>query len=113
MRLRWGLLTALLLAVVAPPAGAAEPYRNPLPVTIPGSGDRVETFADPHVIRAQDGTYYAYGTTDPLNDRDRDAAGELRTHRIPMLRSTDLVNWTYVGDAFRAAPDWLEPGSPQ
>lgn len=77
---------------------------QPPPVAIPGSGDRVETFGDPHVMRAQHGTYHAYGTTDPLNDRDRDTAPALRVHRIPTLRSTDLVNWTYVGDAFSAAP---------
>jgi hypothetical protein len=107
------MLALLAGLVLAAPAGAAERYRNPLTATIPGSADRVETFADPHVLRAQDGTYYAYGTTDPLNDRDRDAAGELRFHRIPTLRSTDLVNWTSVGDAFSEAPAWMEPGAPQ
>jgi arabinan endo-1,5-alpha-L-arabinosidase len=115
--LRAGLLAALLLAVFAAPApaaaAAAKLYRNPLPVTIPATGDRVETFADPDVIQGRDGAYYAYGTTDPLNDRDRDRAGALRAHRIPTLRSTDLVHWTYVGDAFSEAPAWLEPGSPQ
>ena len=85
---------------MAAPASAADRYRNPLPATIPATGDRVETFADPDVIQGRDGAYYAYGTTDPLNDRDRDAAGALRTHHIPTLRSTDLVHWTYVGDAF-------------
>jgi arabinan endo-1,5-alpha-L-arabinosidase len=94
-------------------AAAAEQYTNPLPATIPGSGERVETFADPHVIRGHDGAYYAYGTSSPLNDRDRDEAGVPRVHRIPTLRSTDLVNWTYVGDAFSDTPSWLAPGSPQ
>jgi arabinan endo-1,5-alpha-L-arabinosidase len=107
-------LPALLVLAVSPaPAAAAERYRNPLPVTMPATGDRVETFADPHVIHGRDGRYYAYGTTDPLNDRDRDGAGKLNTHRVPTARSTDLVNWTYVGDAFTEAPAWLEPGSPQ
>jgi arabinan endo-1,5-alpha-L-arabinosidase len=111
--LRLGVTIALLLAALVTPAAAAERYRNPLTATIPGSGERVETFADPHVMRAPDGTYYAYGTTDPLNDRDRDAAGALRVHRIPTLHSTDLVHWTYVGDAFSEAPAWMEPGAPQ
>lgn len=84
---RAGLLAVLVFAVSATPAPAARLYRNPL--------------------------HYAYGTTDPLNDRDRDAAGALRAHRIPTLRSTDLVHWTYVGDAFSRAPAWLEPDSPQ
>lgn len=37
----------------------------------------------------------------------------MRAHHIPTLRSTDLVHWTYVGDAFEDAPAWLEPGSAQ
>jgi arabinan endo-1,5-alpha-L-arabinosidase len=102
-----GLLAALALAVPAAPAAAAERYENPLPITIPGTGERVETFADPHVIRGDDGAWYAYGTTDPLTERDRDAEGNLRFHLVPTARSTDLVNWTYVGDAFAAPPAWL------
>ena len=105
------LLAALASLVPAAPAAAAEQYRNPLPITIPGTGDRVETFADPHVIRGHDGAYYAYGTTDPLNGRDRDETGALRFHRVPTARSTDLVNWTYVGDAFTTPPSWLAPTS--
>ncbi len=38
-----------------------------------------------------------YCTTDPLNDEDRDAEGDLRFRKIPTMRSTDLVNWTFVG----------------
>jgi len=107
------IASALVVLLAAAPASAADRYRNPLPATIPATGDRVETFADPDVIQGRDGAYYAYGTTDPLNDRDRDASGALRAHHIPTLRSTDLVHWTYVGDAFKDAPAWLEPGSPQ
>ncbi len=107
------LTAAALTAVSAAPAVAAEQYQNPLPTTIPGSTEQVESYADPHVIKGTDGAYYAYGTTDPLNDADRDEAGNPRLHRIPMMRSTDLVNWTYVGDAFDRAPAWLDPTSPQ
>src|SRR3954453_21456652 len=103
----------LLVLLLVAPASAADRYRNPLPATIPATGDRVETFADPDVIQGRDGAYYAYGTTDPLNDRDRDASGALRAHHIPTLRSTDLVHWTYVGDAFNDAPGWLEAGPPE
>jgi arabinan endo-1,5-alpha-L-arabinosidase len=110
---RTALLTALLLVVLAAPARAADTYRNPLPTTIPATGDRVETFADPDVIHARDGAYYAYGTTDPLNERDRDAEGKPRLHHVPTMRSTDLVHWTYVGDAFQQAPAWQEPDAPQ
>ncbi len=68
-------------------------FRNPILPTIPGSTRRVETFADPSIIKAKDGYYYAYGTKDPRYDGDT-------FHVIPIIRSNDLVNWTYVGDAF-------------
>ena len=97
------LLLALCLAGVAlaPGAGAAAPatYSNPV------SRDFADTFADPAVIKAKDGYWYAYGTTDPLRE------GEGTRHIIPTARSTDLVNWTYVGDAFTEAtlPAWAAP----
>jgi arabinan endo-1,5-alpha-L-arabinosidase len=71
----------------------------------------VETFADPAVIRGNDGFYYAYATTDPLHSNDRDSSGNFIFHKVPMARSSDLVNWTYIGDAFSTNPPWLEPTS--
>jgi len=68
-------------------------FRNEIPPTIPGSAQRVESFADPSIIKAKDGFYYAYATKDPRFDGDT-------FHVIPIIRSNDLVNWTYVGDAF-------------
>ncbi|MBX9244058.1 family 43 glycosylhydrolase [Actinotalea ferrariae] len=64
-----------------------------------------DTFADPAVIRGKDGYWYAYGTTDPLRE------GEGVFHTLPMARSTDLVSWEYVGDAFTEAnrPTWAAP----
>ena len=41
---------------------------------------------DPTVIRAQDGTFYAYATW-----RDRN---------LPVYKSVDMVNWEYLGGAF-------------
>ncbi len=89
-------------------------YSNPLKPQIPGDGV-VESCADPTVIRGQepgDTTWYMYCTTDPLNDEDLDAQGNLIFHRIPTMTSEDLVNWTYVGDAFpqgaAGLPDWAE-----
>jgi arabinan endo-1,5-alpha-L-arabinosidase len=57
--------------------------------------------ADPSVLRAADGTYYAYGTEDDWGDGDGPRA-------IPILRSEDLVTWEYVGEAFDRRPDWME-----
>jgi arabinan endo-1,5-alpha-L-arabinosidase len=96
------VLLALCLAGVAltPRAAGAAPgtYTNPV------SKDFGDTFADPAVIKAKDGYWYAYGTTDPLRE------GEGTRHIIPTARSSDLVNWTYVGDAFTEStlPDWAD-----
>ena len=90
------------------PAAASGTYTNPLQPQIPDGGI-VESCADPAIIRGQDEYWYLYCTTDPLNGADRNEAGELNFHLIPILRSFDLVDWTYVGDAFGQRPDWAEP----
>jgi arabinan endo-1,5-alpha-L-arabinosidase len=96
------LLLALGLSGLAVPAAAEAP--TPRTFSNPVSRGFADTFADPAVIRAKDGYWYAYGTTDPLRE------GEGTRHIIPTARSTDLVNWTYVGDAFTEAtlPSWAD-----
>ncbi|GCD19073.1 hypothetical protein CTKZ_06350 [Cellulomonas algicola] len=101
-------LTLALAAAAAPStgaapdhdgaAGSASRYRNPV------STGFADTFADPAVVRGKDGWWYAYGTTDPLRE------GEGTRHLIPTARSTDLVSWEYVGDAFSedALPVWAD-----
>ena len=84
-------------------------YTNPLPLTTP-SGMTVESCADPSVVYAGptgDNAWYLYCTTDPLSGSDRDAQGNLIFHLIPTFRSTDLVHWLYVGDAFATRPSWV------
>src|SRR5688500_5989632 len=86
---------------------ATATYTNPLPIQIPNDG-MVETCADPSIIRGQtqgDSYWYMYCTTDPLNDSDK-TGNDFNFHLIPMLRSSDLVNWTYEGDAFSTRPSW-------
>src|SRR3954452_10573385 len=102
------LLVAVALVDGAGSAAVASgaTYRNPIQARIPGGG-RVESCADPSIIRAQDGDWYVYCTTDPLNDQDVDSAGAPRFHLIPILRSYDLVHWRYAGDAFAGRPDWV------
>ena len=57
--------------------GAVKTYTNPV----------IDRDApDPTVIRAEDGTFYAYATW-----RDRN---------IPVYKSTDMVNWEYLGGVF-------------
>ncbi|MCL6547593.1 MAG: family 43 glycosylhydrolase [Alicyclobacillus sp.] len=69
------------------------PYRNPV---------FQPTFADPSVIRAPDGEFYAYATEDDW--------GNGIPHLVPVIRSRDLVHWKLVGDAFRTVPAWHEGG---
>lgn len=106
-------LLALVTTLVASPqtvviaAPGSPTYTNPLPVNIPGGG-MVESCADPSVIRGQkpgDRYWYMYCTTDPLNDSDK-TGSNFNFHIIPMLKSLDLVNWTYVGDAFTTRPSY-------
>ncbi|MEV4544869.1 family 43 glycosylhydrolase [Micromonospora echinaurantiaca] len=97
------VLGLLLAATASAPAvaGADADYRNPV------SAGFADTFADPVVLRGDDGYWYAYGTTDPLRE------GERQFHRVPTARSADLVDWQYVGDAFGAdqRPPYAAPGA--
>lgn len=90
-----------------PPVGPT--YTNPLQIAIPG-GSMVETCADPAVIHGQAGDdfWYAYCTSDPLNNKDVDVSSGYSVHLIPTLQSADLVSWTYVGDAFAMRPSWAK-----
>jgi arabinan endo-1,5-alpha-L-arabinosidase len=103
---------ATAVAGLTGPAAAvdADYYDNPLRPRIPGDGV-VETCADPTVIKGQqrgDDRWYMYCTSDPLNEHDRDASGDLKFRPIPMMVSKDLVNWRYVGDALPERPSWAE-----
>lgn len=120
-RIRFLLLIlplALLGTTLSPQSTAAKTttYANPLPVQIPGDG-MVESCADPSLLRGQDSFWYMYCTADPLNDEDRNASGDFNFRLIPTLKSSDLVNWTYVGDAFDlngangGRPTWAESTS--
>jgi hypothetical protein len=126
---RFGLVAIATLAgatltIPAVPSAAAPsgetrtPYVNPVSKTIPA-----DTFADPSVIRGKDGYWYSYGTSDPLceeTNADPGCAAEngYVPHRIPIARSTDLVTWRFVGDAFTDPgtpgsnfPSWGEPNA--
>jgi beta-xylosidase len=81
------LLCVLLTTGIGRAQESTAPYTNPVSKTF------ADTFADPAVIKAKDGYWYAYGTSDPLRE------GEEHSY-IPISRSEDLVNWEYVGDAF-------------
>lgn len=109
-------LASALRAEATLVAANAETYTNPLSVRI-GNEGLVESCADPSLIRGQtagDNYWYMYCTTDPLNDEDRQSGGGFNFRQLPMLRSLDLVDWEYMGDAFsgppaRPRPAWADP----
>ena len=82
------LIGVLALLASAGQARAPSTYANPVLDT---------DFPDPTVIRAGDGTYYAYGTQ---TKRD---GGWIN---IQVASSSDLVHWRYLGDAMPAKPRW-------
>src|SRR6266498_4297464 len=109
------LVIALLVsspAFAASPQAASEKYTNPLSIQAPND-EMVESCADPSILHGQtpgDNYWYMYCTTDPLNDADK-TGSDFNFHLIPVLRSSDLVNWTYMGDAFSTRPAWVDPTS--
>ncbi len=85
------LAAAIAVASCAAPLGrmaGAGAYANPV---------LDADFADPAVIRAPDGFYYAYAT-----QTERDG----KWVNIQLARSADLVSWRHVGDALPAKPVW-------
>lgn len=96
------------------PLGPPDPpveltYTNPIKITIPGTDKLVENCPDPAIIQGQtddDKNWYLYCTSNPLHAGDKDGMGEDVFHLITIHRSSDLVSWSYVGDAFTAQPAW-------
>jgi arabinan endo-1,5-alpha-L-arabinosidase len=54
-------------------------------------------FPDPTVIRAPDGSYYAYATQSERNGR---------MLNIQVAHSSDLMHWQHLGDALPTKPGW-------
>ena len=110
------LLTALLflplLALAADPAPATHAYHNPLTVRL-ASGEPAQNCADPAVLRdprADTPTWYLYCTSDPVSKQERERSGKdggWHFRMIPIYRSTDLVHWDFVRDAFSDRPAGL------
>jgi arabinan endo-1,5-alpha-L-arabinosidase len=77
------ILLAIIVALVGAGQSMAKDYTNPV-----YNGGA----ADPTVIRAQDGAFYAYATGGVV------------------LKSTDLVTWRKQSRAFTSMPNWIEGG---
>lgn len=84
-----GLLLVALVTLVAL-AGPAAAVTGPGPT----QAVRSRSYPDPFVLRVG-ATYYAYGTDGDLGE-------------VQLIRSTDLVTWTEVGDALGTAPGWAQ-----
>jgi arabinan endo-1,5-alpha-L-arabinosidase len=105
-----------LLAAATDSASATRAYHNPLSVRL-ASGELAQNCADPAVLRdprsgGKNGptTWYLYCTSDPVSKRERDPAGKdggWHFRMIPIYRSTDLVHWNFVADAFSDRPAGL------
>ncbi|SDS77471.1 Glycosyl hydrolases family 43 [Friedmanniella luteola] len=87
------------LGLVAAPGAAAGPstatYQNPV------SRSFADTFADPSIIEAKDGWWYAYSTADPLRAGDEPGI-------MHIARTRDFVSWQYQGTVFDETnrPSW-------
>jgi arabinan endo-1,5-alpha-L-arabinosidase len=93
------------------PGDPATEYTNPLRLPL-GDGAEAASCADPDLIRGQEAGdihWYLYCTSDALYEDERDENGALVIHNVPMFRSTDLVTWSYAGDAFPTKPAWVPP----
>jgi arabinan endo-1,5-alpha-L-arabinosidase len=100
---RWRAVVALaaLALLIAVVLLAVPSVRTALP----GMTQRAEytnpvirwDFADPHVMKASDGFYYAYSTEHLTYDR---------LAYIQVARSRDLVNWELLPDAMPEKPEW-------
>lgn len=108
---RAALFAAALASRLAPALAEGPPaatYHNPLQLHL-ASGELAQNCADPAVLRdpkAASPTWYLYCTSDPVSKRERDKSG-WHFRMIPIYRSTDLVHWDFVADAFAERPPGL------
>jgi arabinan endo-1,5-alpha-L-arabinosidase len=89
-------------------SGRTATYQNPLALRLP-DGQTAASCADPTAIHGagSDRNWYLYCTSDALSATEQNADGSLVQHVVPTYRSTDLTDWTYVGDAFTSKPAWV------
>jgi arabinan endo-1,5-alpha-L-arabinosidase len=77
-------------------------YTNPLTLNATSTA-KASSCADPAIYKAQAAnvdTWYLYCTSDALYP------GDPNVHYMNIFQSSDLVNWTYDGNAFAGLPSW-------
>lgn len=95
-RIVYVLVSLLIIVVIGGVWLLQRPERYQNPIFGP-------TFADPSIIKGDDGYFYAYGTEDDWGDGHG-------PHLIPIIRSKDLIHWEFYRDAFTEKPVWKEGG---
>jgi arabinan endo-1,5-alpha-L-arabinosidase len=89
-------------AIVAINVAAGSTYTNPLTLNVTNS-QRAVSCADPAIYKYQSGgvdTWYLYCTSDALY------SGDPNPHYLNIFKSSDLVNFNYLGNAFAGLPSW-------
>lgn len=110
--MRAACLAGLTLLAGCAGAAPALDYHNPLVLRL-ADGAAAGNCADPAVLRerrADPPVWYLYCTSDPVSKTEPLAPGETghwHFHLMPVYRSTDLVHWDFVGDAFPSRPPGL------
>ncbi len=101
----YATVTSLSTAVTIAATPGTATLTNPLTLNTPG-GNGINC-ADPATLKVQTGgtdTWYLYCTSDALY------AGDPATHYISIFESTDLIHFTYDGNAFTGYPTWAPQG---
>jgi arabinan endo-1,5-alpha-L-arabinosidase len=98
----WLLLLVISCKGAEDPAGPKFPNTGELTDTTYTNPVFTPVLADPSVVRAGE-YFYAYGTEDNWGSE-----GGYRL--VPVIRSSDLVNWIFMNNAFRSKPDWKQQG---
>lgn len=102
----WAILISGIFCGCTKAKSQNETPPPPTPVTVTEYRNPVFTpiLADPTVIKDPGSDYYyAYGTEDFWHTDNKN-------HLVAIVRSKNLVNWTYVGDAFSSKPGWKSAG---
>ncbi|MGC4938529.1 family 43 glycosylhydrolase [Kribbella sp. DT2] len=91
-------LLAGLLAPAPTPA-AADPGDQPGTYQNHIMDNLADAYSDPSIIRGKDGYWYAYATQTSMRKDNQGGPWESQ-YFMPITKSKDLVNWTYVGEVF-------------
>ncbi len=94
---------ATCLAVASPHAGAYPIQGTYKDVALQNCPDPATTKVEK---AGQPTTWYMYCTSGPINDADKTARGGYTRRLLPIYKSTNLIDWSYVSDAFTKRLPW-------